>query len=136
MLRHAIFAAAIFGVAIPTALWAQTATVSGGVDLRAATGDGTAARLEGAFLNYRQVIDVDGADRWIGVAQIDSGTNAEDPHLYQTYLQYKGPLGRWNTVAGRFIVPFCSSSISSSAAWRSTTRWSIFAALHSSPRRS
>ena len=90
----------------PSATRAQGATVAGGVDLRATTKDGGDARLEGAFLNYRQVFATDGADRWIGVIQGDSGTNAGDLHPYQTYLQYKGPLGRWNAAGGRFIVPF------------------------------
>ena len=91
---------------MPAATWAQGATLSGGVDLRATTKEGGNARLEGAFLNYRQVFAADGADRWIGVIQGDSGTNADDLHFYQAYLQYKGPLGRWNVVGGRFIVPF------------------------------
>ncbi|WP_075790613.1 hypothetical protein [Massilia putida] len=106
MLKRAVWAAAMLGSAIPTEIWAQGATVAGGVDLRASTLDGATGRLEGAFLNYRQVIVADGVDRWIVVAQADSGTNADHPHLYQSYLQYKGPLGRWNAVAGRFIVPF------------------------------
>lgn len=91
---------------MPTAIKAQGITLSGGVDSRLTTEEGTDARLEGAFLNYRQVFLAEGVDRWIAVAQADSGTNADNPHLYQTYLQYKGPLGRLNAVAGRLIVPF------------------------------
>lgn len=106
MLKHVMVVMAVAGCAMPSAIWAQGATVSGGVDLRATTEDSGTARLEGAFLNYRQVIGVGGVDRWITVAQVDSGTNTDNPHLYQTYLQYKGPLGRWNAAAGRFIVPF------------------------------
>lgn len=85
----------------------QGLTVSGGLDLRASTGtDGSRAVLEGAFLNLRQVLSQGGADRWAFVLQGDSGENAESPHLYQAYGEWKGPLGRWKVRAGRFLVPF------------------------------
>lgn len=86
---------------------AQSLTVSGGLDVRASTGtEGTRGVLEGAFLNLRGVIPQDGADRWILVLQGDSGEKAEEPHLYQAYAQWKGPLGRWNLRGGRYLLPF------------------------------
>lgn len=85
---------------------AEATTVSGGVDLRAQTGGDDFAGVEGAFLNVRQVFTQGGADRWIVVVQGDSGDNFEHPRLYQTFVQLKGPLGRWNVRAGRYIVPF------------------------------
>lgn len=80
--------------------------MSGGLDLRATRSDETDFALEGAFVNFRQVFEQGGADRWIAVLQADSGDNFESPHLYQTYVQLKGSLGRWNVRAGRLIVPF------------------------------
>lgn len=99
------FLAWLVGLA-PLVAWAQVTTVSGGTDLRAETGGEDFAGVEGIFLNLRQVLTQGGADRWIIVAQGDSGEKFVHPHLYQTYAQLKGPLGRWNVRAGRFIVPF------------------------------
>lgn len=87
---------------------AQTRAISGGVDVR-----GTAMResdpelvLEGLFLNFRQVFRDDLGDRWIAVVQGDADHNFERVRPYQTYVQYKGPLGRWNLRAGHFLLPF------------------------------
>lgn len=93
---------------VASPVFAQSFTVSGGLDIRAAAGtiDGANARLEGLFLNLRGVIPQGGADRWILVLQTDSGDNFEAPHLYQTFVQLKGPLGRWNVQSGRYLVPF------------------------------
>lgn len=88
----------------PAAVQAEGLNVSGGLDARAQTGDEDS--FAAGFLNLRQVIEQDGVDRWILVGQLDSGENFESPLLYQTYAQLKGPLGRWNVRAGRFIVPF------------------------------
>lgn len=91
---------------VPPMTWAQVTTLSGGVDIRAETGGEDFVGVEGLFLNLRQVFTQGGADRWIVVAQGDSGENFKHPHLYQTYAQLKGPLGHWNVRAGRYLVPF------------------------------
>lgn len=94
-------------LAFPAVAFGDNLTVSGGLDVRAEAGrSGAKARLEGLFLNLRKVISEKEADRWIVVFQTDSGDNFKEPHLYQTYAQLKGPLGRWNVRAGRYIVPF------------------------------
>lgn len=90
----------------PLVAWGETTTVTGGADLRTQVGGEDFAGVEGLFLNLRQVFTQGGADRWIVVVQGDSGENVEHPRLYQTYAQLKGPLGRWNVRAGRYIVPF------------------------------
>lgn len=81
--------------------------VSGGLDVRGQAGsEDSELALKGVFLNVRQVFTQGGADRYVAVLQGDSGDNFEHPRFYQTYLQVKGPLGRWNVLGGRFIVPF------------------------------
>ncbi len=83
--------------------------VSGGLDARyeyESVADSHEASLDGAFLNLRQVWSDDAGDRWIGVAQVDFDHNFEDISPYQVYLQYKGPLGRWNIRAGHYLLPF------------------------------
>lgn len=91
---------------LPAALSAQGLTLSGGLDIRGTSSEGTHLGLEGAFLNLRQVLSQGGVDRWSLVLQGDSGDNAEAPHLYQAYGEWKGPLGRWKVRGGRFFVPF------------------------------
>lgn len=105
MLRRRCICACLVLGAVP-ASFAEGLTMSGGLDVRATSSNETDLVLEGAFLNFRQVFTQGGADRWIVVLQADSGDNFESPHLYQTYVQLKGPLGRWNVRAGRLIVPF------------------------------
>lgn len=91
---------------VAPAAHADGTTISGGLDLRATRGSDATVALNGVFLNVHQVFEQDGADRWIVVAQADSGDNGQSPHLYQTYVQLKGPLGHWNVRAGRLILPF------------------------------
>ena len=90
-------------------LLAQGVQVSGGIDTRyiRQTPDGGAGeiRLEGLFLNLRKVWADETGDRWIGVAQADFDDNFEQIQPYQVYLQYKGPLGKWNVRAGHFLLP-------------------------------
>lgn len=62
--------------------------------------------LHGLFLNLRQVWADETGDRWIGVAQADFDHNFEDIRPYQVYLQYKGPLGKWNVRAGLYLLPY------------------------------
>jgi hypothetical protein len=84
-------------------------TVSGGIDGRftheSAPAD-TNAELTGVFLNLRKVWSDDIGDRWIGVGQVDFDHNFQDVRPYQVYLQYKGPLGKWNVRGGHFLLPF------------------------------
>lgn len=81
--------------------------VSGGLDGRLRLrGDDAKAVLEGAFLNARKVFGDEQGDRVIAVAQADADDNFERIRPYQTYLQYKGALGRWNLRAGHYLLPF------------------------------
>lgn len=91
------------------ALLAQGVQISGGLDARFnhETGAGESdGGLEGLFLNLRKVWSDKTGDRWIAVAQVDFDDNFERVQPYQVYLQYKGPLGKWNVRAGHFLLPF------------------------------
>jgi hypothetical protein len=96
-------------VAPPQEARGQSLTVSGGIDGRftheSAPAD-TNAELTGVFLNLRKVWSDDIGDRWIGVGQVDFDHNFQDVRPYQVYLQYKGPLGKWNVRGGHFLLPF------------------------------
>lgn len=96
-------------VILPTPLWGQGLQVSGGADGRythESHPQHDEVELRGLFLNLRQVWADETGDRWIGVAQADFDHNFEDIRPYQVYLQYKGPLGKWNVRAGHFLLPF------------------------------
>lgn len=100
------------GLTAPAA-HAQGLQLSGGLDGRLTNerepdgeDPGTRAMLEGAFLNLRKVWSDGLGDRWIGVAQVDVDDNAHRIRPYQLYLQYKGPLGKWNLRAGHYLLPF------------------------------
>lgn len=87
--------------------YAQGVQLSGGMDARYIAEDGAQkGELEGLFLNLRKVISDEGGDRWILVGQVDAERNIEKIRPYQTYIQYKGPLGKWNIRAGHYILPF------------------------------
>ena len=89
--------------------YSQGFQVSGGLDARYARpedGERYKPRLEGAFLNIRKVWADALGDRWIGVAQADFDDNLRRIRPYQVYVQYKGPLGKWNVRAGHFLLPF------------------------------
>lgn len=92
---------------------AQSLQVSGGLDGRVTNERESQAetgpfrpRLTGAFLNLRKVWSDDYGDRWIGVAQADFDDNVQRVRPYQLYLQYKGPLGKWNLRGGHYLLPF------------------------------
>ena len=92
---------------------AQSLQVSGGLDGRVTTerenpGDTGPfqPQLTGAFLNLRKVWADEFGDRWIGVAQADFDDNFSRVRPYQVYLQYKGPLGKWNLRGGHYLLPF------------------------------
>ena len=92
---------------------AQSLQVSGGLDARATNERESLTetgpfqpQLTGAFLNLRKVWSDGYGDRWIGVAQVDFDDNFQRVRPYQLYLQYKGPLGKWNLRAGHYLLPF------------------------------
>ena len=106
--RTVLLGLASVALLMPADAPAQALTVSGGVDLRALFPEGyeRALVLQGLFLNARRVFRDDLGDRWIVVAQGDADSNFTEVRPYQLYLQYKGPLGRWNVRAGHYVVPF------------------------------
>lgn len=69
-------------------------------------GDENDVELEGLFLIFRKVFIDEKGDRLIAVGQLDIEHNFEEIRPYQTYFQYKGPLGKWNIRAGHYILPF------------------------------
>jgi len=91
---------------------ADVTQISGGLDSRAVSQDPLwgageeGPKLHGAFVNLRQVISDDSGDRYILVGQVDANDNFEELEAYQVYAQVKGPLGRINLRAGRYILPF------------------------------
>lgn len=94
---------------LPASSWAEGLQLSGGVDGRYTHENHPQqdeVELKGLFLNLRQVWADETGDRWIGVAQADFDHNFEDIRPYQVYLQYKGPLGKWNVRAGHYLLPF------------------------------
>lgn len=92
---------------------ADATQLSGGLDSRLAAnapvwgGSGEQGlKLHGAFVNLRHVISDASGDRYILVGQLDADDNLEELEAYQVYAQVKGPLGRINLRAGRYILPF------------------------------
>lgn len=94
---------------VPVTARGEGLQLSGGLDTRFTyeTRLGkTEAEIAGLFLNLRKVWSDAEGDRWIGIAQGDLDDNLKRLQPYQVYLQYKGPLGRWNVRAGHFLLPF------------------------------
>ena len=109
LVRHAtVTVFSFFLLVCPFAGSSHAQVLSGGIDIRgeARQHEEPELVLEGLFLNYRQVFGDELGDRWIVVVQGDADHNLEKVRPYQTYVQYKGPLGRWNVRAGHFILPF------------------------------
>ena len=101
--------AMLLPMAIPPPMRSQGIQLSGGMDGRVTSlqePDRERVRLEGSFLNIRKVWSDELGDRWIGVAQADFDNNLKRIRPYQVYLQYKGPLGKWNLRAGHYLLPF------------------------------
>ena len=98
----------IFILALPALCTASSSQLSGGIDTRFTNTGGKTNRLEleGLFLNFRQVFSDEKGDRLIAVGQLDIDNNFADVRCYQTFLQYKGPLGKWNIRVGHYILPF------------------------------
>ncbi len=84
---------------------AQGLQVSGGFDARYGSAENE-AKLKGVFLNLKKTWSDEKGDRWIGVVQSDFDDNLHNVKPYQVYLQYKGPLGKWNVRAGHYLLPF------------------------------
>lgn len=100
---------ALFLSMLTRSVSAQGFQLSGGVDSRYTHESNPTAddvELRGVFVNFRKVWSDETGDRWIAVGQADFDHNFEDVRPYQVYLQYKGPLGRWNARAGHFLLPF------------------------------
>ena len=90
---------------IPVRANAQGIQLSGGIDVRYALPEDR-LNLEGVFLNFRKTWSDEMGDRWIAVIQSDFDDNFSRVKPYQVYLQYKGPLGKWNIRSGHFLLPF------------------------------
>lgn len=108
-MNHKILAGVfILLVVMPGFSEAGSFQISGGADARYINTDGDEndVELEGLFLNFRKVFSDEKGDRLIAVGQLDMDHNFEKIRPYQTYLQYKGPLGKWNIRAGHYILPF------------------------------
>lgn len=89
---------------------AQSTSIAGGLDVRAGGQTTPEERpvtgLSALFVNLRNVQADEKGDRFILVVQVDVEEELSETHLYNTYGQYKGPLGRWNVRVGRYLVPF------------------------------
>lgn len=90
---------------IPMRANAQGIQLSGGIDARYSL-PGDRLNLEGVFLNLKKTWSDEMGDRWTAVIQSDFEDNLRRVKPYQVYLQYKGPLGKWNIRGGHYLLPF------------------------------
>lgn len=95
-------------LAIPDMLFTQNFYLSGGVDTRyrSISNNSDKLILNGIFLNLRKVLKDSYGDRFIIAGQVDFDDNFREIRPYQTYLHYKGPMGKFNIKLGHFILPF------------------------------
>lgn len=63
-------------------------------------------KIEALGLSGRKIFADKHGDRIILFALIDSMHNFQETTLEQAYIQYKGPMGRWNIILGRYLLPF------------------------------
>lgn len=86
----------------------ENTQISGGLDSRLnwSVSKKWDPTLSGVFLNYRRTFSDDLGDRWILSLQADYEDNLKAFTSYQSFLQYKGPLGKWNVRGGHFLLPF------------------------------
>lgn len=77
-------------------------------DARATDDDGDAmeAGLHAAGISLRKTLSNDSGDRLILFGLFEAYDDLSDRMLHEAYARYKGPLGRWNVTAGRFVLPF------------------------------
>lgn len=74
-----------------------------------ATGDdvnGLEAELYTAGISLRKTLSNDSSDRLILFGLFEAYDDLSDRMLHEAYARYKGPLGKWNVTAGRFVLPF------------------------------
>ncbi len=62
--------------------------------------------FERAGLGFREIISDDTGDRVLLFCRAEGEHNFSEFPIGQLYSQYKGPMGKWNITAGRFLVPF------------------------------
>lgn len=55
---------------------------------------------------FRHVFSDRDGDRFLLFCRIEGEHNFSLFLMEQAYAQYKGPMGRWNITAGRFVIPF------------------------------
>jgi hypothetical protein len=72
-------------------------------DLRYSDGK---AEVNALGLNLRRTFADERGDRIILFTTMDAMHNFEAWMIDQAYVQYKGPLGRWNLTLGRYLLPF------------------------------
>ncbi len=59
-----------------------------------------------ASLGLRHVFSDVKGDRLLLLCWLESRHNFKETSAEQAYAQYKGPMGRWNITAGKFLIPF------------------------------
>ena len=64
------------------------------------------AKVEALGLSLKKVFADDKGDRIILFTLLDAMDNFREVMVDQAYVQYKGPMGKWNIILGRYIVPF------------------------------
>lgn len=63
-------------------------------------------KVEALGLSLRKVFADEKGDRIILFTVLETMHNFKETMLEQGYFQYKGPLGRWNLILGRYLLPF------------------------------
>lgn len=78
------------------------------IDLRYRNVDFTQNRLniEKTAITLKKIFSDRKGDRFILFTKGEWEEDFHDSSLEQAYLQYKGPMGRWNITSGRFLIPF------------------------------
>jgi hypothetical protein len=97
----------LIGVVFLTSIFAPPASatlfITADKDLRYSDDE---FKVEALGLSLRKVFADEQGDRIILFTFIDSMHNFQETMLEQAYLQYKGPLGKWNLILGRYLLPF------------------------------
>lgn len=63
-------------------------------------------KVEAVGLSLKKVFSDAQGDRVILFTLLDAMDNFREVMVDQGYVQYKGPMGRWNIILGRYIAPF------------------------------
>jgi hypothetical protein len=97
----------LIGVVFLISIFAQPASamlfITADKDLRYSDDE---FKVEALGISLRKIFADEQGDRIILFTLIDSMHNFQETMLDQAYLQYKGPLGRWNLILGRYLLPF------------------------------